>query len=571
MKVHISRHHKDITTGSTPSQPAQEPPPVADQGQHTVAWMDFSRVEAYDNQLALQAEFDLETLLIDAVDPALLSDININHSTQGLGVTIQQGSLFGLPTVSWRKSFQISESKRGEMAALMRKQQSSICNKELELEFPAPLAIQRYVAAFFDVFPSIIPCFHLPTWNAEEQPPVLLLAITALGAAVCDKTTTSLALYRAAQMGIWNYIVRSVEHLKDSWVKCETESPQSWAQWLEAETVIRTKLSVYVYFGQLNIAFNMPFLLVNEEVDIALPCAEEEWQAASEAQWSQVRSRAQPGTSGGLRFLEALETLLGRCGDVELDANVERLAWTPFGSLVILYAILQEIWQIRRYVNGHRNLVAEQLQRFEHGLCRLERIWEASAQYLPAGSLPQPILLDANALFNAAYFRLHANLPRPKPGLLSFDQDLMMQVTTQFIKHVSRSVESNRAACYAIRALLMPFTAGLEWTHKNMAGVCSLHFYFISSMQSCLYLSRWLESLASVSMADWNPDEQKVVELTRTALNEIGVDEDFSHAPLHVQLLQGWCLMFKNPGQWGFAADFVQIMRRYAESMVGQT
>jgi hypothetical protein len=66
--------------------------------------------------------------------------------------------------------------------------------------------MQRYITTFFDVFPSILPCFHLPTWKADAQQPALLLAVAALGAAICDKVSTSLMLHRAARSWVWNYV-----------------------------------------------------------------------------------------------------------------------------------------------------------------------------------------------------------------------------------------------------------------------------------------------------------------------------------------------------------------------------
>ncbi|KAL3474765.1 hypothetical protein BJX99DRAFT_260023 [Aspergillus californicus] len=594
------------------------------QDQHpSPAWMDFSGVESCAEHFSFQPDFDLETLLMDPVNPALLPSIEngapsahppgISHSegdfggtrapTQSSPVLSQQSSLLSLPELSWRKSFHVPEAKRGEMAAIMRQASQQSCAGE-DMEIPPALAMQRYVAAFFDVFPSILPCFHRPTWKADEQQPALLLALTAVGAAICDKVNTSLALHRAAQLCIWNYMqmcrfrldgqpiwviqtmllvmffgtwsgkssllnealsfqsilancVRSLKHPEDSWVTCETSSAPTWAQWLEIETIIRTKLSVYLYFSQLNIAFNMPFLLINSEVDIALPCTEDEWQAASEAEWSRVRAQT---NTARVCFIDSLEGLLSSHDNC-------LPAWSPLGSLVMVHAILQEIWQLRHYNNG--NLLSEQLRPLEHGLRRLESIWEVSSQSLTAGSLPQSLSLDASALFKSAYFRIYADFPRPKPGVLSFDQGLMRQLVNLFVKHVPRSPETSRAAYHAIRALLMPFTADLEWTQRNMTGVVSLHIYFLPSMQCCLYLSRWLEALASANEADWTPDEQKVMEMTKATLDEIGVDADFVQAPIHVQIVHGWCSMFKNSGQWGFAPHFVQVMRRYAESLLG--
>jgi hypothetical protein len=120
----------------------------------------------------------------------------------------------------------------------------------------------------------------------------------------------------------------------------------------------RTKLSVYVYFGQLNLAFNLPLGLVNAEVDISLPCAEDEWQAVSDLEWAQTRTTARAG-GARISFTQSLDAFLGTHSP---DLGI----WSPFGVLVMLHAILQEVWQIRRYAPS--STVSEQLRSLEQAL-----------------------------------------------------------------------------------------------------------------------------------------------------------------------------------------------------------
>jgi hypothetical protein len=340
----------------------------------------------------------------------------------------------------------------------------------------------------------------------------------------------------------------------------------------------RTKLSVYVYFGQLSLAFNLPFLLVNAEVDTPLPCFEYEWEAACELDWTLARAKTPPAHAS---FLESFDSLF------ETQSNVT-FSWSPFGALVMLHAMLQEIWQLRRSARG--SILPSQLQPLEYALHKWECTWEASPGSLMPQGLPQILSLSANILLKLAYCRLYGGYPTPKPGLLSLDQDIVCDRVTQFIKHVPRSPGSSIAAYHAVRALLMPLTAGLEWLQKNMAGACSLHSYFLCSMQCCqsswelypyysetklltmyigLYLRKWLETVTATDKAGWTADEQRIVALAKAALEEIGVDADLIHAPIHVQLIHGWCSLFKNPGQWGFAPHFVQAMRWYADTLLG--
>ena len=179
------------------------------------------------------------------------------------------------------------------------------------------------------------------------------------------------------------------------------------------------------------------------------------------------------------RFGEVLANLMA-------EQEIPLVKCSQFGSLVMLHALLQQMWHTKQ----HSRCISysdEQLCVFERTLLRWQVLWMTDARSAAPHNILGPLSLDSNALLKSVYFRLYAGLGPAKPGLLREEPDVAIEAVANFIKHVPRSPRSTKAALYAVHALLVPFKAGSGWSRKVLTGACSLHFYFISSMQSCRF------------------------------------------------------------------------------------
>ncbi|KAF2453531.1 hypothetical protein BDY21DRAFT_120491 [Lineolata rhizophorae] len=386
---------------------------------------------------------------------------------------------------------------------------------------PSCLAFEGYLTTFFDLVLPNIPFIHTTTWQAEQAHPSLLLAMAALGAALCGKDDISLSLHRVARLSVLNHIksynfgskdqptwviqslflsmsfgtwsgnlalaqqalacqsilaqlVGYVKNPDDSWAKHKDDPDLSWEEWVSTETIIRTKLVVYVFFGNLNVACNVPPALLNSEVNISLPSSECEWLAPTPEAWIQKRKYPEGRSTS---FSDALES--------HMSHNEDRVVkCSAFGSLVMLHAILQQIWHIRQH-NPTRNS-PEQILSFELALGK----WKIAFENNPESSLSAAnphfwLALSSHVLLASAYTRVYTIIGRIRLSTIIHDADVVAGVMRTSIKEIPRSPGSVNAALHAVYALFLPIRLGRIWTNQSDSGACSLHPYTFCSMQLC--------------------------------------------------------------------------------------
>jgi hypothetical protein len=69
----------------------------------------------------------------------------------------------------------------------------------MDVDFPSCLTLERCIAACFDSLFIVTPCVHIPTWNAEEADPCILLAMAACGARYLRKAELALNIHKVAR------------------------------------------------------------------------------------------------------------------------------------------------------------------------------------------------------------------------------------------------------------------------------------------------------------------------------------------------------------------------------------
>ena len=73
------------------------------------------------------------------------------------------------------------------------------------------MALERYIAVFFDAFLVHTPCIHVATFKAESAHPSLLLAMAAVGANYHEEPETASNLHRAARLSILNIVWSQIQ------------------------------------------------------------------------------------------------------------------------------------------------------------------------------------------------------------------------------------------------------------------------------------------------------------------------------------------------------------------------
>jgi hypothetical protein len=151
---------------------------------------------------------------------------------------------------------------------------------------------------------------------------------------------------------------------------------------------------------QLQLLYNLPTSFPLAELDLALPCSEEEWSAETQDKWWSLKnSEISPPTPS---FKSAFRQLF------EISSDTQR-RYSEFGSFITISGILSGI------LDGHRAAAMSfagsvELRKFDTALDNWQRLWLADPKNLSAG----PSTPFGAMAFNAAAIYRSASIRRCK-------------------------------------------------------------------------------------------------------------------------------------------------------------
>ncbi|RMJ02444.1 hypothetical protein CDV36_015287 [Fusarium kuroshium] len=487
-------------------------------------------------------------------------------------------------------SFEISESKRAVIDAEMKTFQT-----HGGFEIPSCLQLERFITACFDSLFSLLPCIHLPTWRAEDAHPCLLLAMASLGAKYSKRHDMALALHRVARAATLNQEVTILEAEVDDqplWLMqalflvmcfgawsgklkmsqealamqsllaerfrsgqvsklgqdCE-QSSLGWAEWVEMETLIRTRCTVYQYFSLITRAFNLAPPICNAEIDLPMPSSDAEWTAPTSKEWLACRahSRKRP------MFLATLDGLLGTSTEVEPFLS-------PFGAHIMLHALLLQLWFLRqdRWSPCSDSHLAH--------LCSALDKWEAMARLDPETSIspygPQALLsYNSHLLLRLVRLYLRGDLGRVHTTFSSHSVERISRAMMTELK-VGRFAPDTQAALLAAHSLRVPLKVGVALN----SGCGSLQ-YQLFALDCGLYLSKWLHGLLATPEMSWSQQEKEVVALARSTIREADLPLEKAQKPLSSQIAHACSLILDGIDTWGISGIVLGALRKYADDL----
>lgn len=111
-----------------------------------------------------------------------------------------------------------------------------------------------------------------------------------------------------------------------------------WHAWVEQESHRRIKLFSFAFLNLQSIAFNMPLVILSDEINLRLPCSCMEWLAPCYERWAIIRG---PGHQEQMRFQDALTQL----AQVSQDPNSIDSQPVPstLTNYILLHALIQRI------------------------------------------------------------------------------------------------------------------------------------------------------------------------------------------------------------------------------------
>jgi hypothetical protein len=283
--------------------------------------------------------------------------------------------------------------------------------------------------------------------------------------------------------------------VREGGISIEDEIPEGteWLEWIRREERRRTLFVAYVLFNMQSIAFNVPPMILNQDVRLCLPHCGSEWEATSSTQFMHLRHVYGHDERS---FRGALEQILhGR--------NVHSIGpLSAFGNHVLIVGLVQQIFLERHVLRSVSStiisLTPDSLKVYESAFQSWQLSWEATQESSLDPSSPKgPLGFDAAAMLRLAYIRLNANMG-PIRDLMSKDpQCIAREFVCEDTLRLMRSPHLDRAILQCIHALSIPVRIGIPFVARSLALKRSIQ-HALCNLECAYLLSRWLGTVAEV-------------------------------------------------------------------------
>ncbi|EER37353.1 conserved hypothetical protein [Histoplasma capsulatum var. duboisii H88] len=340
----------------------------------------------------------------------------------------------------------------------------------------------------------------------------------------------------------------------------------SWDDWIELESIKRTKFIAYCFFNLHCIVYNIPSPILNSELNLYLPCSAAEFKAPSRLKWMEARVKAGPQMS----FQTALNRLFSHGGNAITECN------SSLGNYILIHAILQHIFCLRHFsrgrFDGNRDVAPEDIAATEQALWN----WQTGSKRSPQSSLdPQhpdgPVAFNSTALLRLAYIRLNIYTG---PGIALDTRDpIQIAKALRTSPRVKRTPKLVCAVLHSARALSIPIKIGIRLVAQTQTFIWSIQ-HLLCSLESAILLSKWLEALSQP-----NPDppvsydERRIGALVKMMLDEtefaiasnLTLGSPAMIKQINAGVLRVWAKIFKGAQTWAIIDTIGNSLNIYAD------
>lgn len=405
---------------------------------------------------------------------------------------------------------------------------------------PSRHALSRCLTGYLTGFHDHYPVVHKPTQDVESMGAPLFISMAALGARYCREPDTSMRLYQLAKpvtiehfrrvyqsgttpaanaaldvdtfettqallmlISVSSWFINDPPYhealsirsmmgmlLRKDGLNRLPDHDGSWASWIWRERVKRLKLIVFCFFNIHTIVFDIPPVILTEEMTLELPCSEKEWQAPTAETWQAERRQH----FGEPKFQDALSSLFSPHSEIE--------QFSSLGGYVLIHALLQDIWlmtkanrlalsrysRLRPAIAPTPDLIA-----VEQALERWCQCWERNQESSVDPLSPHgPLSFTSAALLRLAYIRLNADCGSTRQ-LQTWDP---VQIATSLKDnlHVLRGDRLTRAALHCAHALSTPVKLGIGFVAHSQVALWS-NQHALCSLECAVLLAKWLEAV----------------------------------------------------------------------------
>lgn len=469
---------------------------------------------------------------------------------------------------------------------------------------PSKHGLSRFVAAYFNTFHDHYPFLHIPTLRMGSLSVELFIAIAAVGARYSREPKVGIELFNVAKavvlerlnqrrsttppegaadatddgyasvetmqtlllliaISTWFkrppgvYEALSLRSILDSLVRedgfhqRQELQPRTWRSWVKYESLKRTKLVVFCFFNLHTIVFDIPPMIVSSELNIDLPCSENEWKAASDTLWQESRGLSLPP--------QGLQAASERLFTPEIEPSQPSAAtgFSSLGGYVLIHTVIQRIWLVRNAglsSQPGQQLSEEMMNSFERVLKTWSSSWECNRESSMDPLSPYgPLSFTSTALLRLAYIRINMDLG-PIRSLGTWDAGLIAKSLDRSLPK-QRSHRLTRAALHCAHALSIPVKLGINFVAQTQVVYWS-NQHALCSLECAVLLAKWLEAVTVPNPSPaLNAAEERVLHFVAQLVAES------YHGARADKLLQGknllpskvarlWATLYKSESVW---------------------
>ena len=255
-----------------------------------------------------------------------------------------------------------------------------------------------------------------------------------------------------------------------NWDKMVTDTVDNeWLQWKIVEERKRTLYAIFVLSSSLVVAYSCAPVVTNTEIWLGLPCDEALWEAENAGSWGGLGGKADAETPQALfhaafghlltaaqrqgRTSQTVDTSRGLGVNDPSDTDSD-LKLTSFGSLILIHALHNYIWETRqRHIGPQwtRQDTETNLGHLEPALHAWQAAWAANSSSSAVRPNPfgaGPISADCLPLLELAHIRLLVNFARPKEVLWEQDPDARAEILAGMADLSSNSAGHSPSSSY---------------------------------------------------------------------------------------------------------------------------
>ncbi|KAL2840043.1 hypothetical protein BJY01DRAFT_250170 [Aspergillus pseudoustus] len=340
---------------------------------------------------------------------------------------------------------------------------------------------------------------------------------------------------------------------------------ENWHEWVQVETVRRTRLVVFCFFNLHTIVFDLPPMMLASELNLQLPCSEQEWKASSQGAWQKARNpNDQPPN-----FQAAFEGLFtdAKSPDYRMLAQFSAL-----GGCILIHGIIQRIWLVRNtWSPGARDagLPLANIEMFERALKAWSCYWEQDKERSIDPLSPHgPLSFTSTALLRLAYIRINMDLG-PARALNTWDPHLIAQSLDRS-PAPQRGDKITRAALHCTHALSIPVRLGIKFIARTQVVYWS-NQHALCSLECAVMLAKWLEGVTRPHMS---PPISAAEKRVLTFVAQLLAEADYRQTPDQVMqrkermsalCVRLWAMLYDCESVWEMVDLIGQSLGVYAD------